>query len=180
MRKSEKIEIVKESIKKQNLCRVGYKYNDHLKFLFPLMASDTLFLSSVEGDFDFCGYHISKFSNIDTIDIRTKGDKLFDIIEAEGISKYLDIPDIDLSNWKTVFESLEKRGGYIIVKNEKDYDSELSFVIGKIVKVTSKNVTMRNFNCDGEWEEESYHIPFSKITTVEFNTRYCNVFSKYI
>ncbi len=180
MKKSEIIQIINESIKRQNLCRIGYKYNDFLKFLFPLTASEKLFLSSVEADFDFGGYHIGKFSNIDTVDVREKGDKLFDIIEAEGLSKYLEIPDIDLSDWKTVFESLQKRGGYIIVKDEKDYDSEYSFVIGKIIKVTSKNVIMKNFNCDGEWEEDLYQIPFGKITAVEFNTKYGNVFSKYI
>ena len=97
------------------------------------MANEKLFLSSVEADFDFCGYHIGKFSNIDTVDVRDKGDSLFDITEAEGVSKYLEIPDIDLSDWKTVFESLQKRGGYIIVKDEKDYGSEYSFVIGNLV-----------------------------------------------
>lgn len=180
MKKSEIIEIIKESIKNKNLCRVGYKYNDFLKFLFPLMASEKLFLASVEADFSFCGYHIGKFSNIDTVDIRVKGDKLFDIIEAEGLSKYLEIPDINLSDWKTVFESLQKQSGYIIVKDEKDYDSEYSFIIGKIMKVTSKNVIMKNFNCDGEWEEDLYQIPFNKITSVEFHTPYGDIFSKYI
>ncbi len=180
MKKSEIIEAINKSIQNQNLCRVGYRYNDFLKFLFPLMANEKLFLSSVEGDFDFRGYHIGKFSNVNTVDVRTSGDRLFEIIKAEGLSKYLDVPDVDLSGWKTVFESLQKWGGYIIVKNEKDYDSEYSFVIGKIIKVTSKSVTMKNVNCDGVWEEDLYHIPFSKITTVEFNTPYCNVFSKYI
>lgn len=180
MKKSEIIEIIHKSIENQNLCRVGYKYNDFLKYMFPLMANDKLFLASKEADFDFAGYHIGKFSNIDTVDVRTEGDKLFDIIKAEGMSKYLKTPEIVLSNWKTVFESLQKWDGYIIVRNEKDYDSEYSFIIGKIIKVTSKNVTMKNFTCDGEWEEELYHIPFTKITSVEFNTQYGNVFSKYI
>ena len=180
MKKSEIVQIINNSIENQNLCRVGYKYNDFLKFLFPLIANDKLYLSSVEGDFEFCGYHIGKFSNIDTVDVRTKGDKLYDILKEEGMSEYLQMPDIDLSDWETVFESLQKRGRYIIVKNEKDYDSEYSFVIGKIIKITSKNVIMKNFNCDGIWEEKLYHIPFNKITTVEFDTKYCNVFSKYI
>ncbi len=180
MKKSEKIQVINEAIKNKILCRVGYKYNDYLKYMFPLMASDKLFLASREADFSFDGYHIGKFSDIERVDIRKKGDKLFDIVEAEGLSKYFNIPDIDVSDWKNVFESLQKRGGYIIVKNEKEYDSCYSFIIGKIIKVTSKSVTMQNFDCDAQWEEELYHIPYSKITTVEFNTHYCDVFSKYI
>lgn len=124
MKKSEKMEVINQSIQNKNLCRVGYKYNDYLKYLFPLIANEKLFLSSKEEDFDFCGYHISRISNINSIDIRTSGDRLFEIIKAEGLSKYFDVPNIDLSNWKTVFESLQKRGGYIIVKCEKDYDTE--------------------------------------------------------
>lgn len=180
MKKSEIVRIINESIVNHNLCRVGYKYNDYLKYLFPLMANEKLFLSSKENDFNFGGYHIGRISNIDTVDTRTKGDKLFEIINTEGIHKYLEVPAIDLSDWKTVFYSLQKRGEYIIIKNERDYDSGYSFIIGKIIKVTSRSVTMKNFDCDGEWEEKLYEIPFSKITTVEFNTRYCNVFSKYI
>ena len=180
MKKSEIIQTINESIENKNLCRISYKYNDFLKFLFPLITNNKLFLSSIEGDFDFSGYHIGKISNIDTVDIRTNGDRLFEIIKAEGLSKYFDVPDINLSDWKTVFESLKKRNGYIIVKCEKDYDTEYAFVIGKVVKITTKSITMKNFDCDGEWEEKAYNIPFSKITCVEFNTRYSNVFSKYI
>ena len=180
MKKSEIIQMINDSIVNKNLCRVGYKYNDFLKFLFPLVANEKLFLSSVEGDFDFSGYHIGKISNIDTIDVRTNGDKLFEIIKAEGLSKYFDVPDVNLSDWKTVFESLQKQDGYIIVKCEKDYDTEYAFTIGKIIKVTTKSITMKDFNGDGEWYEDVFNITFSKITCVEFNTRYSNVFSKYI
>ncbi len=180
MKKSEIIQIINDSIENKNLCRVGYKYNDFLKFLFPLVANEKLFLSSVEGDFDFSGYHIGKISNIDTIDVRTNGDKLFEIIKAEGLSKYFDVPDVNLSDWKTVFESLQKQDGYIIVKCEKDYDTEYAFTIGKIIKVTTKSITMKDFNGDGEWYEDVFNIPFSKITCVEFNSRYCNIFSKHI
>ena len=180
MKKSEIIQIINDSIENKNLCRVGYKYNDFLKFLFPLVANEKLFLSSVEGDFDFSGYHIGKISNIDTIDVRTNGDKLFEIIKAEGLSKYFDVPDVNLSDWKTVFESLQKQDGYIIVKCEKDYDTEYAFTIGKIIKVTTKSITMKDFNGDGERYEDVFNIPFSKITCVEFNTRYSDVFSKYI
>ena len=180
MKKSEIIQIINDSIENKNLCRVGYKYNDFLKFLFPLLANEKLFLSSKEEDFEFGGYHIGKISNVDTIDIRTDGDRLFEIIKAEGLSKYFDIPDVNLFDWKSVFESLQKRNGYIIVKCEKDYDTEYAFTIGKIIKINTKGIIMKDFNCDGEWYEDVFNIPFSKITCVEFNSRYCNIFSKHI
>lgn len=180
MKKSDIIDIINDSIEAKKLCRIGYQYDDVLKFCFPLLISDGLYLSSIEGNFEFCGYHIGMISNIYMADTKTKGDRIFDIIEAEGISKYMNVPDIDISDWKSVFESLKKYDRYIIVKNEKDYDSSFFLVTGKIVKVTSKYVVMQIFDCDGEWDERLHQIPFSKITSVEFDTRYCNVFSKYI
>ena len=35
-------------------------------------------------------------------------------------------------------------------------------------------------DADGIWEEELYEIPYNKITSVSFDTRYVNVFSKYL
>ncbi|MBR3870755.1 MAG: hypothetical protein IKJ17_04565 [Clostridia bacterium] len=180
MKRSERIEVVNNALKNKELCRVGYRYNDYLKYMFPLLTSEKLFLASRESDFSFGGYHIGKFSDICTVDSRKSGDKLYDIIKAEGISKYFNVPDVDVTDWKSVFESLQKCDGYIIVKCEWDYDTEYCFIMGKIIKVTSRKVVMKNFTSDGEWEEELYHIPFGKITTVEFGCSYCNVFSKYI
>lgn len=180
MKKSEIIQIINDAIKIQSLCRVGYKYNDYLKYMFPLKANEKLFLSSIEADFEFGGYHIGKLTNIDEIDVKASGDILFEIIKQEGLSNYMVVPDVDLLDWKAVFISLQKLGKYIIVKNENDDDSNYAFVIGKIMKVTTKSVTMKNFNADGIWEDDLYQIPFKQITSVEFNTRYCNVFSKYI
>ncbi len=180
MKRSERMEVINNAVAHKELCRVGYRYNDYFKYLFPLMTSEKLFLASRESDFAFGGYHIGKFSNIDVVDSRTDGDKLFDIIKAEGLPKYFNVPDVDVTDWKTVFESLMKWDGYIIVKCEWDYDTEYCFIIGKIIKVTSRKVVMKNFTSDGVWEEELYHIPYGKITTVEFDGQYCNVFSKYI
>ena len=106
MKKSGIIQIINESVENKNLCRVGYKYNDYLKYLFPLIANEKLFLSSKEEDFDFAGYHIGKISDVATVDIRTDGDRLFEIIKAEGLPKYFNVPDVDITDWKTVFESL--------------------------------------------------------------------------
>ncbi len=92
MRKSERIEVVSKAVKNQELCRVGYRFNESLKYMFPLMTSEKLFLASRECDFDFGGYHIGKFSDIHIVDTRKNGDKLFEIIKAEGLSKYLTSP----------------------------------------------------------------------------------------
>ena len=62
-----------------------------------------------------------------------------------------------------MFESLQKQDGYIIVKCEKDYDTEYAFTIGKIIKVTTKRITMKDFNGEGEWYEDVFNIPFSVI-----------------
>ena len=75
---------------------------------------------------------------------------------------------------------LKEQNKNIIIENEKAEEDDYSFVIGRIIKATKTKVVMQHFDADGIWEEELYEIPYSKITSVSFDTRYVNVFSKYL
>ena len=106
--------------------------------------------------------------------------KIFEILKNEGITDRLNVPRVDISDWKSVFVSLQNLQKNIIVENEKAEENDDAFIIGRIIKVTNSAVVMQHFDADGIWEEEYYKIPFSKITSVSFNTRYVEIFSKYI
>lgn len=102
------------------------------------------------------------------------------MVKEEGILDNISTPEIDITDWRTVFESLKRLDKNIIVENEKASDGEIAFVIGKIIKFIKTKVVMQHFDVEGIWEKELCEIPFSKITSVSFSTRYVEVFSKYI
>ena len=87
---------------------------------------------------------------------------------------------MDLSDWYSVFLSLQKMGKNIIVEKESLDDDEWEFAIGRIEKVLKNKVLFRHFDADGIWQDEPYEILFSQITTVTFGSRYVEVFSKYV
>ena len=102
------------------------------------------------------------------------------MVKSEGIVEQLVTPKIDMMDWQTIFTSLKEQNKNIIVENEKAEEDDYSFVIGRIIKATKTKVIMQHFDADGIWEEELYEIPYNKITSVSFDTRYVNVFSKYL
>ncbi len=176
MRKYEIKELIKSSIPALKLCKVRYNYeNDkYYHFLFPLKTSDKLFLGAVEEDFILDGYTIRRYRDVKKVE--DKGGKYLEINRAEGVLEELFIPDVDVTSWKTVFESLQKIGKNIIVEDENNEN----FAAGKIEKVLSNKIIFKCFDADGIWEDCTWEIPFSGVTTVTFSSRYIDVFSKYV
>ena len=62
-----------------------------------------------------------------------------------------------------------------IVENE----NEDIFHIGIILKAGKNKLTMREFDADGKWQEET-KIPYKEITSVSFKTRYIDNWRKYL
>lgn len=176
MRKSDVKNIVKETISPRKLCKVLMKYNSYYKFCFPIAVSDKLFLGANEQDFILDGFTISRFR--DAKEAQIVEDKYLDIAKGEGLVDSIEIPDINISDWYSVFVSLQKRDKNIIVENE--YDEDSFFAIGRINKVTKTKVYLEHFDADGIWEKELWGIPFTQITSVSFSTRYVDIFSKYV
>lgn len=178
MKKSEIKEIVTQATKSQSLCRIFYKYDTNYRYCFPLGMSDKLFLGAVEDDFIIDGFSIRRFSDITKAQI--KDDKCVEIIKKEGILKDVFAPEIDLTDWHSTFLSLKEIGKNIIVEKESLDDDEWEFAIGHIEKVHRNKILFRHFDADGVWQDDLLEIPFSQITTVILESRYVEVFSKYV
>lgn len=170
--------MIKGSIDQRNLCRIYFNYDPYYWYLFPLMTSDKLFLGAEEDDFIIDGYSIRRFADVTKVQI--KEDKCIEILKTEGISSGIEIPNIDISTWETVFTSLQKTNINIIVEKENIKQDETEFVIGRIHKVCKKHVYIYHFDADGIWQEEPYRVPYSGMTSVSFGTRYVETFSKYL
>jgi hypothetical protein len=130
-------------------------------------------------DFRLLGCKIFPVDQIETLR-RNEFDEYYDkIMEWEGEKKNLKSPDgIDLSSWKSVFESLKDQGEHVIVECELDGNEQ--FVIGSITKVTGKNVFVRYFDAQGILEDKPTKFPYKSVTIVGFSDRYIDVFSKYL
>ena len=178
MKKSEMIELINSSLKKDDMCRIFFKYNYHYSYHFPLITSDKLFLSANEDEFIINGFSVRRFCDIKKVEI--KDDKCVEIIKNEGVLNNIKVPEIDITDWHSTFDSLSKLNINIIVERESLDDDECEFAIGKIVKVLKTKVIFKHFDADGIWQENDYEIPYSQITSVTFDNRYINTYSKYI
>ena len=178
MTRTEIKKTVLEALLHRRLCRFYLRFYDTYDYYYPLMMSERLFLGAEEDDFLLDGYIIRRFQDVTRAEVRT--DLCETISRREGIIDSIVVPDLDLSSWQTIFESLRTQGKNIIVEKESARESERDFAIGRIERVSSHAVWMRHFDADGIWLEETWRIPFTDITSVTFDSRYVEVFSNYV
>jgi len=178
MTKTQIKEMMKQSIEPHKICRVFLAYDVNYRYYFPLIVGERLFLGAEEDDFILDGYSMRRFK--DVVKSEIKDDKCLEIDTAEGLLEHLIIPDIDVTDWATSLTSLQAIGKNIIIENESLDENEAKFAIGKVVKVLKNKVLFKAFDADGVWEDELWEIPFSKITSITFGSRYVEVFSKYL
>lgn len=178
MLKSKIKQMFNDAIQPKQLCRVYMRYDPNYYYYYPLKASDKLFLGIEEDDFMLDGYQIRRFC--DVVKLEYKNDMCCQINVNEGLVDSIAVPDVDVTDWKSVFLSLQKIGKNIIIEHEEPDVDENLFAIGRIDKVLNNKLYFTDFDADGVWDEDGLVIPYSSITSVTFNSRYVNVFSKYV
>ncbi len=179
MKKAEMIELFRRSVDTKPLIRLYLKYEVYYTYGFPFGASEKLFYILREDDFITNGYTIRRFCDVKKLEIKDD-EKYVDILKAEKVLDGISAPYIDLANWNSVFLSLSRLGKNIIIEHESLDEDNWEYYIGKIEKVLKTKVLFWHFDADGIWQDELYEIPFSKITSVTFDSRYVNIFSKYV
>ena len=160
------------------LCRTYMKYDQYYRYYFILNMSERLFLGALEDDFLLDGFSVRRMRDITKVEV--KDDICLEIDRREGLLDKLDAPQIDLSDWRSVFRSLEPLGRNIIVEGERPDGEDSRFAIGRIESVSGLCLYLRHFDADGAWEPEPYKIPYHEITSVTFLSRYVEIFSKYL
>lgn len=178
MTKRQMKDLIADAITPHKICRVFFKYDMNYRYYFPVLVSETLFCGAEEDDFILDGYSIRRFRDITKAEI--KDDKCLQIDNAEGITDTVTVPKVDITNWKTALQSLQKLGKNIIIEQESLDDKDCQFAIGRVMRVLGKKVLFKNFDADGVWQDELWEIPFTEITSITFSSRYVDVFSKYL
>ena len=174
MTKKEKLEIINHAISNIEMCRCYFTYDENYFYYYPNAVNDKFVLGQEEDDFSLDGYAIRKISNLKIVEIRD--DKCNEINKEIGLTEKIQKPDIDLSSWESIFNSLKAVNEVVIIENE--FNNE--FVIGVIQKVLKNKLYFLDFDADGVWSSEPLEIPYSSITSVQWNTRYTTTWKKYL
>ncbi len=179
MKKSILKELIKTASADKKIVNAYFRYDPYYyKNIIPLLENDKLFLAINENDFIFNGYNIYRFK--DLIKVNIKNDMCDEILKSEGLTSSIEIPNINIDNWKTVFESLKMINRNIIVEKQTIDDKDSEFVIGRIEKIYKNFAYVWHFDADGIWGDSPTKVPYSEITNITFDSRYVDTYSKYI
>ena len=170
--------VLASAIDDPKICRVFFDYDPNYFYYFPLAVTEELFLAANEDDFSIDGCTVRRIE--DVVNVKIKDDKCLEIDIAEGLLDNLHVPEIDISDWHSVFTSLKAIDENIIIEKESDVPEECQFAIGRIAEIHGDFLLLREFDADGNWLYDNTIIPFSQITSVTVNSRYVRVFSKYL
>ena len=178
MKKSEIKNLIKSAVKSHKLCVISLKYDGRNSCMIPLSSSERLFMATIEEDFLLDGYTVRMYRDVTNAVL--SGEMYRKIMESEGLLDNLETPDVDVTDWNSVFTSLSRMNKNVIVESEDEDWEKAGFAIGKIEKVCKNKVYLKHFDADGIWQEELVELPFSEITSVTFGSRYVEIFSKYV
>ena len=152
---------------------------DNLSGFLIGMSKDFLLLQ-LDHDFIFDGYAIIKKDDFDSIGHSSFERTKEKIIKTEGLYGLhygFDKP-LPLTSWTDIFETLKSYDIHVIIENfRKDY---VDFWIGEVKKATEKNISIHNYNPNGELDEKPKLLKFDSINIVRFGDKYSTTFRKYI
>lgn len=155
------------------MCGIEFEYSDDVQYFFPVAVDDQLFLAAIDDDFLLNGFTVRRLRDI--YDLSDRPGIYQTIAQKEGLTKF-PAPDVELTDWRSVFISLQWLDKPVIV--EREYEPEY-FRLGRIEEVKKDRVIIRYFDADGVWHGP-VEIPFHGITSVTFDDRYATTFSKYV
>ena len=129
-------------------------------------------------DFKLLGFNIFPTQHISRIRYNNQ-DRYYDKILAwENEKDKLGLrTKVDLTNWKTIFKTFQKKKKNVIVECENP-DIE-TFTIGTVKRVTDKSVFILYFDALGLLDDKPTRIDYDNISKVKFDDRYIEIFSKY-
>lgn len=146
---------------------------------FLLAASPRLVLLQEVTELHLDGYRILDRTQIEATRHSRYERYMAAILRAEGELKKLGLDaEIDLADWETAFRSLKARGRSVIVEDEREETD--AFLIGEILRVNKRSVSIREFDALGRWVAEPSRQRYTDVTSISFENEYVTIFSKYL
>lgn len=155
------------------------KYNKPIERGFVVDYSDDFIVLQESDNFRLLGFIVLPNSTIKEWRYNANDafyEKLVKLEESDAAIKVK--TKVELNGWKSLFQSLKDNNKYVIV--ECQHHKIDSFVIGEIVSVKEKSVSILYFNPEAIFDKKPTKIKFKNITKITFDDRYIDVFQKYI
>lgn len=148
---------------------------------YILGLSENLVLLHGFNDFHIDGYCIYRLGDISSVRSNEMDRKWDQMLCDEGVLDNVGISyDVPLLDFPSVIRGLKAQGRNIIVDCEDCSDApETGFHIGHIVFYKKQHFEMREFDTTGKWYSHPFEIRHDKVTRVEFDSPYVNIYSKY-
>lgn len=179
MNHQKEIEKIKESIKSGALCAINRDVIDTLSIYgFPVEMSDTLAAVAFVYDFMPDGYKIVRTSDITEVFAAEAEQFLERIVKTERPAFVPERTGLALGSMYELCEDLMARDSFVTVECE-GYEENI-FLIGKIVQVSKKELTLRTFDGMGVWDKECASVPLGDVTCISIGNAYVNILSKYL
>lgn len=175
-------EVINKYISKKKFVQVRRDFIDDEAHIngFILEASEDFILVQAEEDFRLTGYSILHKSKFDSIQFDEIDNTVKKILKKEGVitKDYGIKKKVNLSSWQSIFKNLKKLDFHVILECEDSEDP--IFLIGPVVKIGEKSVSIHNYDATGVFDEKPTKVKYKDITIVKFDERYANVFRKYL
>lgn len=172
---------IKDHYKNQKFARITRrisKFDKEISRGYIVGKSDDFIILQAVEDFLLSGFSILPIRQIKKIRYNNFDEYYDKIVGWEKFKKKLKFKkNINLESWATILEFFKKEQKNIIIECEH-YKHNL-FLIGSIKKVTKKSVYIHYFNAEGVFDKKLTKVNFKDITSVTFDDRYIDVFSKY-
>lgn len=114
-KRQESLSLLRGAVGTYRLCRCYFSYDPEYWYFYLFGISDQLMLGVEEDDFLLDGFQIRRLADLRRVEI--KDDLCVRINEENGLLCGVERPAIDLSSWKSVFESFP-HDLMLIVQNE--------------------------------------------------------------
>ncbi len=143
------------------------------------LSPEFVFIRVVD-DFSLDGFAIFNKDAINSARSNRSDKTFWRILRSEGLlNEGIDCPfPLKLTSWSDIFKTLKKNDYHVSVQYE---DEEfVGFVIGAIVSVRQKSVSIHNYDVNGKLNESPTKRSYDSIDIVKFGDRYSTIFRKYL
>ncbi len=178
MKKSKIKEALATSIKLKQRLSFFRSFTSSRIHGYVLDFTDDFALIHQTDDFRLNGFAILPLNTIKKVRHSDFEDMYEYIMKKENYLNELGIHyTIDLTNWQTIFKSIENNEKFVIIECEQAWIGR--FLLGKLTKAKKKKVEMLYLEANGVFEEYVTEQKYKEITIVRFDEIYINLFQKY-
>lgn len=167
MKLTDKLNVLNKSKETRKMATCYFTYDASYVHYYVIDVNKKFIFGAEEFDFAIKGNEIRRMSRLKKCKMRN--DKTDEINEKMGLTRLIEFPNVDISNWKSIFKYLHNLDDYVEVQCDNDGTS----YFGKILKLNRSSILFWDFDADGVWQDP-IEIPFKDIDGVVWDSWYLN------